>query len=362
MAPALLAGQAAVTIESQPSCGSCSIRLTPFATVGSAGDLVLLVPYTRLAWAPWGQFYAAPVAAPGVVAVYDQTGRQSGSLGHQGSGPGEFLGIRDVVPTGGGGVLVNDGPRLAILTRTGQPLRSAPLPPGVGTFNIAALPDARFVVNNQRATGVARLILLDAALALVRPLGRALTQSAPDREALMMVLAVADSGTVVAVQALYAFSIEVWDTTGVLRRRFIRNPDWFRPYDLAERLRRGPRSPPLPAINSAYYAGDGLLWITGVVADRRWRPPSPVGGPGESGARTGVRGQRFGESDAASPTSQYDTILEVLDLANGRLVTTLRLDQLAGFVGGGLLAWPELDSDGLITYRVSRPSIVRRAP
>jgi hypothetical protein len=59
-------------------------------------------------------------------------------------------------------------------------------------------------------------------------------------------------------------------------------------------------------------------------------------------------------------TLHFDTMIEVLDLASGRLVTALRLDQVASFIGGGLLAWQEEDGDGVITYRVSRPSIVRR--
>ena len=358
--PTVLAGQQVVTIESQPSCGSCSIRLTPLATVGSAGDSVLLVPYSWLVWAPWGQFYAAPVATPGVVAVYDQTGKQTGSLGHAGSGPGEFFGIRNVVPIGGGGLLVNDGPRLSILTTTGRPVRSAPLPLGVATFNIAALPDGRFVVNNRRATGVARLVLLDTALALVRPLGQALAQSAPDRDALAMVLAAGDSGTIIAAQALGTYAIEVWDTTGALRRRIIRNADWFRPYAPAERQRRGLSSPPLPAINSTYYAGEGLLWIAGTVADRRWTPPAPAADAGERSARTGIRERQSAGWDVAFGTSHFDTMIEVLDLTSGRLVTTLRLDQVASFIGGGLLAWQEQDDDGVITYRVGRPSIVRR--
>jgi hypothetical protein len=230
----------------------------------------------------------------------------------------------------------------------------------VATFNIAALPDGRFVVNNQRATGVARLVLLDTALALVRPLGQALAQSVPDRDALAMIVAAGDSGTIVAAQALGTYAIEVWDTTGVLRRRIIRNADWFRPYDPAERQRRGLSAPPLPAINSTHYAGEGLLWIAGTVADRRWTPPAPTADAGERSARTGIRERQSAGWDVAFGTSHFDTMIEVLDLASGRLVTSLRLDQVASFIGGGLLAWQEEDEDGLITYRVSRPTIVRR--
>lgn len=346
-----LAGQAPVRIASSPRCSSCAIRLRPVATVGGAQDRVLLSLFSTLTWASWGEYYAAPMAEPGLVAVYDRTGKQVGSLGRQGSGPGEFHAIQGIVPTARGGVLVNDGPRITLVDRSGRPRHSAQLRAGVGALNIEALPDSRFVLNNFRALAVPRLLLFDTGLKEVRPLGRALSQTVPDRDALTMVLAAGDSGTIIALQALYSYVVEVWDTAGILKRTFVRDAEWFRPYNLAERLRRGPRSPPLPSINSAYCDGAELLWVTGVVADPNWKPREAVGAP--------YRPVPASALDVAYGRTHYDTMLEALDLKRGLLLATLRLDDVASFVGGGLLAWKQEDDNGVISYRVSRPVLQR---
>lgn len=339
------------------SCVRCTIRIDPVSTVGDSRDSVVLIPQSRLVWDRRLGFLAAPTSSPGAIAFYDDRGRQTRSVGRAGTGPGEFTDIDFVIVLPGGRVAVKDASgRMAVLSQGGASVRSAPMPRGSWVVRAAPLADGRVVVNNLRP-GLPRLILLDTALQLVRGLGTPVEQRFPDPDAMQLLVTHGDSGTIIAVQAAYQYSIEIWDSSGAIRRRVAVESPWFRSYDASERARRGPLSPPLARITSIHYSGANRLWVTGLVADRRWRPnPQP---PGRERARGPILA-RSGPTPVALQSAQYDTYVEVVDLSTGRVLSNLRMDELAVFVGGGLLAWQREEDDGSIRFAVARPVLTSR--
>ena len=94
----------------------------------------------------------------------------------------------------------------------------------------------------------------------------------------------------------------------------------------------------------------GLLWVAIHVADDRWREAMSV--------VRGMYGRRT--TGVGDPVKYVDTIIEVIDPRDNRLVTTQRFDEQLRFVGESGYAYGyRLDEDGVPYIDLYR-LIVRR--
>jgi hypothetical protein len=329
------------------SCG-CRIVLQRVAQLGRADDTVALSPRSQVARDSHGFFYAAPLLQDGVVAVFGPTGAFTSLIGRPGRGPGDLAGIRHIRIAPHDSLLVLEYDRLSLFGPDGVFARTVPVPAGVLGFRFAVQADGRVVLNNYMPKHSSFVVLGPA----VRTFGHSI--AGRDSDALQFLLAALDSGRFAAVQQNYRYLVQVWDTAGVMRREFRRDPEWFPRSSYEERLGRTPRSPPSSRVLGAQ--ADLVrrrLWITAVVPDRNWRVVAPEVEPGHREV-TGWFALKVSDYARA-----YDTVLEVLDLDTGKVIATQRFDAYVPYlIDAGLLYGPREDPSGMLVLDVWRGEIV----
>ena len=337
------------------SC-ACTIVLRRVARLGRADDTVSISARTSIARDSRGRFYAAPVSPSGVVAVMDSSGRMIGTVGRSGSGPGDLGAIRYVRVSQGDSLLVMDRARLSVFGPGGNFARTSALPPGFVGFRFGVMLDSKIVLNNYFPTRKS-FTLLNAHHDEVLTFGRSVAgQPFPDSDALQFLVVGIDSGRFISVQQNHNYLVQIWDTSGVLIKEFRRSPSWFSPWSHTDRLERGPRSPPFPAVVGAFVdLGRRKLWIAAVVPDRAWQ------GSGSNATERGGRAERPASIDLSEYPRAYDTIVEVVDLDSGKLEVSQRFDDFVPyFMEGGLMYGLREESSGLYVVETWRAQVETR--
>jgi hypothetical protein len=126
------------------------------------------------------------------------------------------------------------------------------------------------------------------------------------------------------------YAINLWRADGSLQQRWVRDVDWFEPHAGRTGVRQG--EAPRPIIVDIKEDARGLLWVLIWVADARWKSAVE--------SRGTIQGQQ--RYNATSPDGYYDTVIEILDPEQNRLVLSQRIPQaLYSFVG----------SDEAVSYR-----------
>lgn len=143
--PSGTGAQEPVSIPDDPSCTGCEIRLERVATVGLDGPL--LSRLRSLAMDSDGWFYVGSTYEPGVIAVYDPTGRHVRNIGREGEGPGEFRGLARPFVGPEDTVHVFEHVRHTVLAPRAEEfvrLRTLPLPPNWVAFT----PDGTLLIQH----------------------------------------------------------------------------------------------------------------------------------------------------------------------------------------------------------------------
>ncbi len=260
----------------------------------------------------------APVDQPGIIAVYDESGRFLATIGTRRQGPGEFLGPDLVVIGPADTLFVLDGPRLSVLSPHYHFVHSVRLPgrayeavwlrSGVLVLNL--LPGA-----TRGAGPLLQLLAGDSVQRVFGPL------QGPDVQEIMPFLRLAPSRPGGVWSAPFnAYRIEHWDERGTRTAALRRDPEWFRAEAVAA------PDPAASVVMGLYEDGDGLLWVAIRVAG--------------DGRRAFPR--RRGEMPPPAPSESlrnFSTHVEVIDPSPGTLIASAQLDRLVSdFLGDGL-AW-----------------------
>jgi hypothetical protein len=113
----------------------------------------------------------------------------------------------------------------------------------------------------------------------------------------------------------YANIVELYSAERTLRQSLIRTAEWFPPLGAGEDPSVGnfDRSP-TPAMHGIWEDADGLLWTVARVKAPSWRP-----GPS-------FQDWRAGKGKPQPVHESFDTIIEVIDPATGKLIASLRVD------------------------------------
>lgn len=277
------------------------------------------------------------------VKVYDSGGHFLHRIGRKGEGPGEFPFISSLQPIGDSLVAVLDRTgRLQFFDPTGRLLRQVRLPfLPTGTDMVYAaglgLVIAADVPTPERAGLPLHLVDVDDG-SVVRSFGSLSGEyRLGEVGRRQRVLAVGPTGAVWAAR-VSEYRIELWTPDG-LRRSMVRDAPWFPPVTPAT-ASHGWFERPNTFIGSMA-ATDSELWVTFNVADERWDE----------------RRRLREASESRNYDLFYDTVIEVIDLAELRVVGRVRLDEeygnlIAPGIIGRTVVTPEASARHVL-YRIS---------
>ncbi len=312
------------------------VELAP--TFGDDDGPGMLGDYVRGFLGDDGRWYLVD-RPPTEVKVYDESGDFLHRFGRGGEGPGEFSLIGSVLPLEDGVVAVLDDPSgLKFFDAVGNLLREArlPFPPtsngvvyadGLGMviaanaptpertglpLHVVDLDDGSVDLSFGSLTGEYRLSHVGGA-------SRVLAEGAP--------------GTVWAAR-LYEYRVELWTPDG-LERSLVRDVPWF-PATTLSTLAHGWAERPNTILSGVATSGS-QMWVKLRVADEHWESAS--------------------DENPATPDLDrfFDTIIEVIDLDESRVMGRLRLDEdYSNFVGPGMIGRTAVTPAGSVRYQVYR--------
>lgn len=332
---------ATAVITDNATCPRCRIALVPVVTLGRATDDYALGRGDFVARDSRGRWYVGSGLVDEGVAVFGVDGAFEKYVGRAGRGPGELTAISRLRVGLGDSLYVMDADGVALFSPEGTYVREYRRPTGSRGFVFAALLDGRVLMGNYRPN-LPAMLLVDQRSNVVRSFGMQLSAADYDADRLQYLLDLGPGGTFFAAQVNYRYVIDIWDTTGVLRRRLERHAAWFPAWSRVASPRRETDPPPrpMPRVVGILADSNNLLWVGGIVADPRWRPVATFPPVGEL-------------------SRQYDTIIEVIDLRAGRLVVSDRFDDMLILVAPGLVRSLSEDDDGLLHYHIWRAEVRR---
>jgi len=167
--------------------------------------------------------------------------------------------------------------------------------------------------------------------AVVRSFGSDRPEDVPGQSIDLRKLSLAGPAAVWAGH-LTRYRVERWSLDGARQAAFVRDVPWFQPYT---DMRWRPDQAPHPILMALRQDAGGRLWTVVRVADARWRDARPV-----VADTLLARRNPAGQYD---PEDLYDTVVEVIDPACGRVLVSRRYPVLiAGFLDGGrMISWSD---------------------
>jgi hypothetical protein len=346
---------------SRASCERCGITVTPVVTLGDSdgpGAIGSISTIDRLAD---GRYVLSYDEADDELVVFSPEGRFLRRVGRRGNGPGEFQFIRWVRAVGDE-LHVFDARlrRHTILSSDFRVIRTAPFH-GMALGDVAVLNDSVIVMNTVvwSSDRVGYLLhAFDGNGAIIASIAEDPAGYRHDvsDELYWRNLVRASSGSVWSA-ARTKYRVEEWRIDGTLARTLIRQARWF-PDHAGEDVAPDPAKPPLPRLLDFYEDAQGRLWTLVRVADERWayalsQTPSP--------AHPEVGRFTIDDLDRA-----FDTIVEVIDVRNGTLLVSTRLDRaFFNFMSDGQVVSSSNDPDGnprLHVWRLGIQPLERARP
>lgn len=336
-----LSAQDAVVVPDAAWCDRCDLDLRRVAVLGTAdGPGALDNEPSSVRRDGQGRYFVTQFVVFHEVTVFDDRGAHVRTLGREGAGPGEFRGISMAdVHADSLFVFDNGNVRLSVFGPDLSHARTVRLH-GAMTHQGVVLPHGDVVLNATVPTaegiGFPLHVLRDDAppVSFGSMTGGALPSPSP--APLMRALAPARDGGVWAAPRM-RYEIDRWSTAGELTARLVRQALWFSPY--SER-RVGGSEPPAPFLRAVREIAPGrLMVLIGVPKPdftRRLGPP----------VRISERGNPI--HDFSRKQELFDTIVEVIDTVNGRLLLSKRVAaHLLGFTDDEHIYGYRLDDDDI---------------
>lgn len=340
--------QRPIEVDDRTTCERCTITVRKVLSLThKRPEHKFLAAPSSIAVDSRGRFVVT-LGSRGVPRVYDATGRLLRTIGRVGSGPGQYrdamlalVGSMDTLV-----VLDRANARMSVVGPNLNFVRSAPLPNGV--FAATTTQDRTLVVN-AHVMDFTRVALplhsFDAVGNYVKSFGDNDEPFIPGAAPPMMRnLSSARAGGFWSSSVLGRYIVEQWSTSGEALTRISRRPPWF-PW--TEQPKRGfsRESPPSPRIISIVEDPHGLLWVVARVSDRRWQEA--------------IRWSPNADGEAAMIPEILDhdlvddTVIDVLDPANGRLLVSQRFDTaLLQFIAPGRIARALRLGDGTVEVQI----------
>ncbi len=232
--------QKSVVVHDGPTCKTCKITLVKVASLGGKTDEEGLIGRNAMfARDSRGRFFVAPTGVPGQVKVFAPDGRGASSFGKRGQGPGEFGEIRRLWVGPGDSIHVFDSGRHAVFSPDLVYARAHPNPgfPWDAIF-LGSGESLQQVSSGARAAVGYPLHVVSASGDFQRSFGSVDRVVERDNPYGRYYSVSASSGGRVWLTKHNAYALELWDTSGTLVQRLIRDAEWFKPW--TGRKRNGP--------------------------------------------------------------------------------------------------------------------------
>jgi len=284
-----------------------------------------------------GEYVVSSIVGGGEIFVYGPDGQVVRTFGRSGEGPGE-LGTSVSLLVGPADTLyITDETmaRLSVFTATGAFVRSFPI---LNQVWGSALLNNGNLLFSRRAAGIEDSLLFLTAQD-GEELGRFGTVAFDPFDMDRRVVAPAQpEGFWTA--SIWQHELRRWSALQSLELTVTRDVDWFPPD--GEYIDGMPFTIPAPpTLRHIWDDGQGRLWIYFVVADSAWEPEIPLDPRHEWGRRT------------------FDTVIEVIDLNDGKVIVSKRHDHLLGMVCGTPLVYMVVEAeDGDTRLRVMKPTLI----
>ncbi|MFQ5704848.1 MAG: hypothetical protein ACE5HT_12605 [Gemmatimonadales bacterium] len=260
------------------------------------------------------------IAAGRELRVFDERGNIVKSISADTVGSSDYRAIVSVVSTGGGTMQVFDAQlqRVTLLSPTLTVTDRVRLPV-IPLQDVVLLDSIGWVLNaDSRTTDRIGLPLhmVDRNGKWKRSFGSTTASYRPGTEAWPMLRKVADAGGGRLWMAhLKKYVVELWDTGGTKHKELVRHVPWFRAWQKYSGF--FPDVKPHPIIRDIRQDREGRLWVVIAVPDERWSEAlTPVKYP------DGTEGY-----EPQDWNSVFDTVIEVLEPATGRLIVSRRFPQ-----------------------------------
>lgn len=335
---AVLAGGSTVSaqapkIDERPSCGACRIELRRIATV--SGDVFGVTRISKISLGVSGATAVGPTYSRGEVS-FQRNGVVS-TIGRPGAGPGEIGSVWHVLVAAGDTLHVADSEngRITVYAPNGRYVRTIPLPARPG----AIIPvDSGYImqglIRTPEAFGFAiHLVGYDGVV-------RKSFGSAPTNIDAQVAFFTADRVLARGVEStLWAvdpntFRVEHLTETGSVARSFVRDPQWAAPFD--------PRKPNEghSRVLGVRVVGD-RMWMISLAPDPSWRVEAAAG---EDGFYSITQMDR-----------RFDTVVDVVNLKQGRIEASSRFDSYYSATVEGLIVRLSEDQRGVLHAVVLEP-------
>jgi hypothetical protein len=346
-------GQNVKEISTSPACRECSIDLQELPTIRDS-DPGWLAGYQTFTSDSRGRFHSTNAFVnPGVIVMFDPSGRQIAAYGRgAGDGPGEGRLIAAPFFSAGDTSFVPDLrlQRVNVWSPELTFVRSFRFPGAI--HDALLLNGGRMIVAahvpSREQSGWPLHLISTADGRILRSFGVDVPAFRRDLVYMSRRRLAPDTHSTshfwVAHVADYV--IEKWDTNGARLLAFRRRPSWFPPY--AETMGRRESTQP-SLITGMWQDSEGLIWVVISVPDRQYaenrRELPSVGG--------------FRAVEPTSRRSLVDTVIEVFDPVSGNLIASRRFDDDLGQWGQGPLVLYVESPDGIPSYRIFRPRLLR---
>lgn len=305
-----VAAQIVITVADRPAEGH--VKLSRVATLVQGPDNIGFSDRAIGQSSVSGNRYYVvdPLSFPEQVIVLDRMGRYQQRIGGRGDGPGEFIGELNVIGEHADSLLVYNPSRRSVSVFDPALRFVRRYTTFVALGSSAILEDGRIVTNAFPPTAEAigfPVHVLDATGRRIHSFGKTPRSYTPDTHFGDTRVIARGPTESVWVAHKYRYVIEHWTLSGQLRQSFVRRVDWFPPYQEGTVINF-----PRAEITKIAQDSEGLLWIQMLVPD----PQAPA---------VPIVNDRL-RMDRASRETLYDTIVEVLDPANGLIIASSRHD------------------------------------
>lgn len=274
------------------------------------------------------EYWVAPVGNTGRnIAVFDSNGLYRRTI--VGVKNRSFGWIRYARFDPDGRALVHDEDARKIFVLAPDQSSHEEIPMDKELHDIVAFADDNFVANafiqTSKSVGMP-LHIFSRSGEVVRSFGETGGVTEPQTQAVRDRRVIAPAGKNFWAGKVNEYSFDLWSLDGKLLRSIHSSPSWFVPWS-RDPIQPADKERPMTILKAIYQDSDGLLWIMFQLPDPKW---AKIQAPNTS---TDSNKTGSGHVDEKPITTQmrdrlFDTLIEVVDPLNGRLITSRRFDEL----------------------------------
>jgi hypothetical protein len=363
------------TVDARASCQECRIDVRRGPLLGDIDDAELLGDLvSAVVLAEDGRILVAGASGLDAVLVYGADGRFLQRIGRRGQGPGELQHVTGVKSWPGDSILALQIGRATWFDAGGNPARTSPTSNLRANHALSIDAAGRIVYSSIiRTPELAGLQyhLFDGDFEHVRSFGTVPPEIQADCSRCTTHTTFWSAARPGAFWVLppNRYEIGLWHESGRELERLPVRSSWFEAWhrdpprsgpvvDGVIRLdaqAARPTTPPDPRLTSIGEDASGLLWVTAFVPSADWTPPPP--GPAFVSPQDTAHLRALREHTRRS----FDTIIEVIDPAEGRLLASTRL-RGTNLTSLGAGRYYQLQNDprtGLVQLQMWSASLVR---